>query len=112
MHVDTYDSAQVAGFVGTGVPEHLLRGLRASFDATGSPKALDIYVGAPGGKGRGVECLAAEGLLRSLTYGWLGLSPNLLQLVTSGKAEAWNLPLGISKASFLKAETSVSMQIA
>ena len=97
--VDTALWCQVAGFVGCGSPEHLLRGLRAKFDATSSPSNLDFYVGAPGGKGRGIELLAAEGLLRSLTYGWLGQSPKLLELVMTGKAEAWNFPLGISTSS-------------
>ncbi|KAK9840873.1 hypothetical protein WJX84_004263 [Apatococcus fuscideae] len=94
------DSLVVAGFVGCGSPEHLLRGLRAKYDATSHPSNLDVYVGAPGGKGRGVELLAAEGLLRSLTYGWLGLSPKLLELVMKGKAKAWNFPLGIMSHLF------------
>ena len=102
--VDTAFWCQVAGFVGCGSPEYLLRGLRAKYDATSRPSNLEIYVGAPGGKGRGIELLAAEGLLRSLTYGWLGQSPKLLELVMTGKAEAWNFPLGISK-SFLAPET-------
>lgn len=94
--VDTGLFSQVAGFVGCGSPEHLLRRLRAKHAATSHPSNLDVYVGAPGGKGRGIELLAAEGLLRSLTYGWLGLSPKLLELVMQGKIEAWNFPLGIS----------------
>ena len=94
--VDTGLSSQVAGFVGCGSPEHLLLRLRAKYDVTSHPSNLDVYVGAPGGKGRGIELIAADGLLRSLTYGWLGLSPKLLELVMQGKIEAWNFPLGIS----------------
>ncbi len=91
---------QIAGFVGSGMPEHLLKGLRERFDQTSSPKNLDIYVGAPGGKGRAIECLATEGLLQSMTFGWLGLSPKLLELVMQGKIMAWNLPLGISTSTY------------
>ncbi len=64
----------VQGFVGAGGPEALTDALRARFDATARPRGLSLLVVASvgDGKGRGMDRLAAEGLLAALVFGWIG----------------------------------------
>lgn len=49
------------------------------------------------GKGRGLDDLAVEGLITTATFGWAGLSPKLLEMITAKKVDAWNLPLGVGE---------------
>ena len=90
---------QVAGFVGLGFPEDLVRALRQLFDMTQCPNHLHLVVVAAcgDGKGRGLDQLAVDGLVRKVTFGWAGLSPQLLKMISSKKIVAWNLPLGVGK---------------
>lgn len=87
----------IAGFVGTSLPELLLRAVRERFDATGAPANLGLIYAASVGnsKGRGFDLLAAEGLVDRLIYGWTGSAPGFLKLVRENKVQAWNLPLGV-----------------
>ena len=89
-------ASQTFGFVGCGSPEHLLHALRARFDKLGSPQGLHLYqvVVTGNSKGRGLDILAAEGLVTRFTFGWTGNCLGLIKLVARGKIEAWNLPLG------------------
>lgn len=100
---------QVAGFVGIGFPEHLVNAVRKRFDATARPKAISIIaVAACGdGKGRGMDQLAAEGLTRAITFGWAGLSPALLKMISAKKISAYNLPLGVGKLAGCRESTHV-----
>ena len=88
---------QVAGFVGLGFPEYLVKALRKRFDSSQHPQNLHIIcVAACGdGKGRGLDELAVDGLISTATFGWAGLSPKLLKMITAKKINAWNLPLGV-----------------
>ena len=90
---------QVAGFVGLGFPEYLVKALRKRFDSTQHPQNLHIVaVAACGdGKGRGLDELAVDGLVSTATFGWAGLSPKLLKMITAKKIDAWNLPLGVGR---------------
>ncbi|KAK9817065.1 hypothetical protein WJX72_009007 [[Myrmecia] bisecta] len=87
----------VGGFVGCGCPELLLQAVRQRFDASGQPRNMHLFNVATGGdgKGRGLDVLAAPGLVASLTYAWAGMSPKLLSLVRDHRLPAWNLPLGV-----------------
>lgn len=87
----------VAGFVGLGFPEYLVKALRKRFDSTQHPQKLHVVaVAACGdGKGRGLDELAVDGLVSTATFGWAGLSPKLLKMITAKKIDAWNLPLGV-----------------
>ncbi|KAL3152392.1 hypothetical protein ABBQ32_001446 [Trebouxia sp. C0010 RCD-2024] len=87
----------VAGFVGLGFPEYLVKAVRARYDSTQHPKDLHVVaVAACGdGKGRGLDELAVEGLISTATFGWAGLSPKLLKMIVAKKVNAWNLPLGV-----------------
>jgi len=96
---------QVAGFVGLGFPEYLVKALRKRFDSTQHPQNLHIVaVAACGdGKGRGLDELAVVGLVSTATFGWAGLSPKLLKMITAKKIDAWNLPLGVGRHLSLSA---------
>lgn len=51
------------------------------------------------GKGRGLDELAVAGLITTATFGWAGLSPKLLKMITAKKVAAWNLPLGVGETA-------------
>lgn len=76
-----------------------MNAVRKRYDATAKPKNLSIIaVAACGdGKGRGMDQLAAEGLTRAITFGWAGLSPALLKMISAKKISAYNLPLGVGE---------------
>lgn len=90
---------QVAGFVGLGFPEYLVRAVRHRYESTQHPQHLHVVaVAACGdGKGRGLDDLAVDGLITTATFGWAGLSPKLLKMITAKKVDAWNLPLGVGE---------------
>lgn len=90
---------QVAGFVGIGFPEYLVNAVRKRFDSTARPRNISIIaVAACGdGKGRGMDQLAVEGLTKAVTFGWAGLSPALLKMISAKKISAYNLPLGVGE---------------
>ena len=90
---------QVAGFVGIGFPEYLVNAVRKRFDSTAKPRNISIIaVAACGdGKGRGMDQLAVEGLTSAITFGWAGLSPALLKMISAKKISAYNLPLGVGE---------------
>lgn len=92
---------QVAGFVGLGFPEYLVKAVRHRYDSTQHPQNLHVIaVAACGdGKGRGLDELAVAGLITTATFGWAGLSPKLLKMITAKKVDAWNLPLGVGETA-------------
>ncbi|WCR10786.1 acyl CoA:acetate/3-ketoacid CoA transferase [Paracoccus stylophorae] len=93
----TGDTVTTSGFVGAGVPDGLLKALADHFERTGEPRDLTLLfaAGQGDGKGRGLDRLAAPGLVRRVIGGHWGLIPQLGVRALGGEIEGWNLPQGV-----------------
>ena len=100
------DTLAIGGFVGMSVPEDLLIALQERFARTGGPAGLTLLFAAGQGDGgtRGLNRLAAHGLIRCAVGSHWALVPALGQLALDGAIEAYCLPLGV--VSHLYRETA------
>lgn len=92
------DDARVAigGFLGFGCSEEILKAIRTNFECSGHPKNLTLIKGVSiGDKGeRGVNRLAAEGLLKCVICSHFGLEPEIAKMAAENKFFLYMLPLG------------------
>ena len=93
-----HDGATIAtsGFVGSLIPEAILKQIQKSYLETGTPKDLSVIFAAGQGDGgeRGLNHLGEEGLLKRIIGGHFNLTPRIGKLITENKIEAYNFPQG------------------
>ena len=95
--INNDDVFMAAGFVSSGVPEHIYKAIEERFLKTGEPKNLSFYfVSSQGDKeGHGAEHLAHEGLLKRTCGAHYAKMPALYKMINENKFEAYNIPQGI-----------------
>lgn len=91
------DVVAVEGFVGSVTPEELLLGLEQRFLREGRPRNLTIVASTGQGdmRGRGLDHLAHEGLLKRVISTYYNVTPRLQRLILENKIEAYMFPLGV-----------------
>ncbi|MDO6704741.1 acyl CoA:acetate/3-ketoacid CoA transferase [Photobacterium sp. 1_MG-2023] len=90
-------SVLLGGFIGSVVPESILRALGERFEREQSPAALTLIfaAGQGDGQGRAANHLAKPGMVKRVIGGHWGLVPDLQKLALSNEIEAYNLPQGV-----------------
>jgi propionate CoA-transferase len=95
------DVVASSGIGGIGVAENIMVALRDRFLKTASPRDLTLFPTSSqadakyGGKYRGLDYLAEEGLVRRVIAGHWGLMLKLQAMVNAEKVEGYNLPQGV-----------------
>ncbi|MEZ9233331.1 acyl CoA:acetate/3-ketoacid CoA transferase [Vibrio amylolyticus] len=91
------DKVVLGGFIGAVVPEAIEKAVGERFVTTGQPKNLDLIfaAGQGDGKGKAVDHLSHEGMVKHAIGGHWGLIPRLQKLANDGIITGFNLPQGI-----------------
>jgi propionate CoA-transferase len=96
------DSVVIDGFMGQCFAEELTLALEQRFLQTDTPRDLGLVFTMAAGdrRGRGLDRLCHEGLLKRVVGGHWGLSPALGKMAVDNKIEAHNLPQGVMSQLF------------
>jgi propionate CoA-transferase len=91
------DAVLLGGFIGSVVPEAIERAIGERFSQTQTPRDLTLIfaAGQGDGKGRAINHLAHQGLVKCAIGGHWGLVPKLQQLANDNLIQGYNLPQGI-----------------
>jgi propionate CoA-transferase len=95
-HIANGATLASSGFRFAQAPEGVLEAVGRRFRSSGAPRDLTlVYASAQGDTAtRGLDHLAAPGLLRRIIGGFYGVNPKLSELVAANAVEAYNLPQG------------------
>ena len=89
----------VFGMVGmtlVGSPEEILKEMERSYLEEGTPRDLTFFHSAGiSDKVGGMNRLGHEGMLKRIIGSHWGLAPNLMEIITDNKVEAFCMPLGV-----------------
>lgn len=90
------------GFVGSGCPESLTKGLEKRYLETGKPGNLTLFYAAAQGNrdGSGADHFAHEGMVRRVVGGHWNMAPKLGTMVINNEIEGYNLPQGTISQMF------------
>ena len=85
-----------SGFVGSAIPETLLKAMEKRFLDTGSPKNITYFYAAAQGNrdGRGADHVAHKGMTKRVIAGHYNLAPALGKCILNNEIEGYNLPQG------------------
>lgn len=92
----------IEGFGGIGFPEELTNTLEAVFLKKGRPRDLTlVWVAGPGDfKGRGLNRLAHEGLVKRVIGSHFVMNPSFTDLINGNRIEAYAFPQGVISQLF------------
>ncbi|KDM91830.1 acyl CoA:acetate/3-ketoacid CoA transferase [Photobacterium galatheae] len=90
-------SVMLGGFIGSVVPESIMKALGQRFEHEKSPSDLTLIfaAGQGDGQGRAADHLAIPGMVKRVIGGHWGLVPGLQKLALQNEIEAYNLPQGV-----------------
>ncbi|MCY7295414.1 CoA-transferase [Alteromonas sp. a30] len=93
-----FDNATVipGGFGCCGHPDLYTEALQARFESTGHPKSLNLLFASGAGDkaGKGLDRLAAKGMVKQAIGGFWGFCPELSKAAREGQLEGHNWPMG------------------
>lgn len=85
-----------SGFVGSAIPESLIKALEKRFIETGFPRELTYFYASSQGNrdGRGGDHLAHKGMTKRVIAGHYNTAPALGKCIINNEIEAYNFPQG------------------